>query len=683
MPLLLFAAYGAYQAAASESARLEEMARAEARDIALLVERDLAEIKAMLNTLSLSSSLQTDDLDNFYHRAQELLAMPGFNVVLRTPDGRQLLNTRMRPGDFLPERPNLLPADVKAVETRLSQVSDLFVGPLSQTPMYVVEQPIIRYDKVQYLLCISVPVQHLGKVLAMRPGIEGSWITLIDGNGAILARTLAPETSVATPVRPQALDAIARANPDSSTVMTSRDGIRNFAAFHKVSGTAWTAAVAIPMTALKAPLVRNMTWTAIMAGIAVVCSAALALTYRAYLQRQTARLSTAALALGRGDPVQWTQYRIRELDDVGAALMAAERQLQRRQDERDKLLQALGQSPVILRDIHGRIVFWGEGAEGLYGYNRPEALGRQTHELLATEFPAPIDSINAQLTERGRWEGVLFHRSKAGQRLMVKSSWALWRDPFTHQPLMVVETNSDLSAQAAQAAAEEADRAKTAFLGAISHDLRQPFQAVRLFQQVLEGQAEGPLATVVERMGRALTSAEEMLAAMSQLSVLDTGALETVATTFSIGNVLCEIAEDCAATAASAKLKLGCVPTAAYIHTDRVLFKRMVRNLVMNAIRYTRSGGVLIGCRHRGDKLLVQVVDSGIGIPPAELPQIFDAFFQVGDAPQNGTRGLGLGLAIVSRLSQMLRLPVSVASVRDKGSVFSITVEPTETSQSA
>lgn len=676
LPLLLFAAYGAYTAATNESAHLEDIARAEARDIALLVGRDLAETKATLNALSMSSALEADDLKAFYQRAHELLAIPGLNVVLRTPDGRQILNTRMRPGERLPESPNLLPIDIKAAQTRLPQVSDLFIGTLTQAPMYVVEQPIIRRDTVKYLLGISAPVQHLGQVLEGRPSIPGGWVTLIDGTGTILARTLSPETSVATPVQPQVTEAIARANPDSTTFMTSRDGIRIFAAFHRVGGTSWTAAVAVPEASLKAPLMRNMGWTAAIAGIAMTCSGALALAYRAYLQRQAARLSTAALALGKGDPVQWTQCRIRELDDVGGALQAAERELHRRLDERDKLLRALGQSPVILRDTEDRIAFWGKGAEELYGYSPAEALGQRSQDLLATEFPSALDHINVQLAELGRWEGVLFHHSKAGQRLMVKSTWALWRDPFTRQPIMVVETNSDMTAQAAKAAAEEADRAKTAFLGAISHDLRQPLQAVRLFQQVLEGQAGAPLATVVERMGRALTSAEEMLAAMSQLSVMETGALETIATTFPVGEVLCEIAEDCAATAASAGLKLRCVPSGVRIHTDRVLFKRMVRNLAMNAIRYTRTGGVLIGCRRQKGKLLVQVVDSGIGIPPAKLPQIFDAFFQVGDAPQNGTRGLGLGLAIVSRLSQTLRLPVGVASIRDKGSVFSITVDP-------
>lgn len=143
---------------------------------------------------------------------------------------------------------------------------------------------------------------------------------------------------------------------------------------------------------------------------------------------------------------------------------------------------------------------------------------------------------------------------------------------------------------------------------------------------------------------------------------------------FNVGELLGEVVEDCAALAASAGLRLRYVASSAVIETDRILFKRMLRNLVVNAIRYTRKGGVLIGCRRQAGGLAVQIVDTGIGIPESQLAHIFEAFYQVGDEPQNGARGLGLGLAIVSRLSCLLRLPVDVASQRDKGSVFTITL---------
>lgn len=426
-----------------------------------------------------------------------------------------------------------------------------------------------------------------------------------------------------------------------------------------------------------APLVRNLRWTALLAAIAVICSCILAVSYRYYLQKHAVQLRLSAAALGTGDAVNWKTCGIRELDDVGTALMGAERELQVRLDKQEKLLRALGKSPVILRSLDGHISFWGEGAEALYGYSPAEALGQRSHELVATEFPCALEDINAESLRQEQWRGVLRQTSQAGEPLIVKSHWALWRDPFTDEPVAVVETSSDMTAQAAQAAAEEASRAKTAFLSAISHDLRQPFQAIRLFQQVLEAQADHRIIPVLERMGKALTSAEEMLSAMSEFSVLETGILETKPSVFSLDAVLREVVEDCTSMASSANLTLRYVATKACVHTDRVLFKRMLRNLVINALRYTKTGGVLIGCRHHRNKLQVQVVDTGIGIPQSKLANIFEAFFQVGDEPQNGTRGLGLGLAIVSRLSHLLHLQVTAASERAKGSVFSIVIDMT------
>jgi signal transduction histidine kinase len=242
-----------------------------------------------------------------------------------------------------------------------------------------------------------------------------------------------------------------------------------------------------------------------------------------------------------------------------------------------------------------------------------------------------------------------------------------------HRSLDRLQTAKE-EAEAARRAADEASAAKSAFLAAVSHDLRQPVQAMRLFHTVMAEQAGPDLAPVVVRMGQALTSGEELLAGIVELSVLETGQVTATSGSFAVGEALAEVIADCAPAAAAANLRLRWVPSSVVLVSDRVLFKRMVRNLVMNAIRYTRRGGIVVGCRHRNGGLMVQVVDSGIGIPLDRQKMIFEAFYQLGNPARDRSKGLGLGLAIVQRLGALLGYPVSVCSQVGKGSVFSIEV---------
>jgi len=228
------------------------------------------------------------------------------------------------------------------------------------------------------------------------------------------------------------------------------------------------------------------------------------------------------------------------------------------------------------------------------------------------------------------------------------------------------------SAEEARIVAERANSAKSTFLAAASHDLRQPFQAMRLFHQVLEQKAPPGLAPIVDNLGHAMTSGEELLNAILDLSVLDSGTVAPKPTAFAIDAMLDEIASECRAVAEAGQLRLRRVRCGATITTDRVLLKRMVRNLVLNSVRYTRQGGILLGCRRRAGGLEIQVVDTGIGIPEEARERIFDDFYQIGNPARDRNQGLGLGLAIVTRLSRLLNLPVTVASAPGKGTSFSI-----------
>lgn len=227
-------------------------------------------------------------------------------------------------------------------------------------------------------------------------------------------------------------------------------------------------------------------------------------------------------------------------------------------------------------------------------------------------------------------------------------------------------------ALAAKAEAEQADAAKSRFLAAASHDLRQPFQAMRLFYEVLLPHVGATGTVAAARLNDAMRAGEDLLGSLLDVSTLDAGTVRIAIEPFAVSDVLSQVAAECEPQAAEKGLRLRWVPCSARVVSDRVLLARMVRNLVVNAIRYTDRGGVVVGCRRRGEDVLVEVWDSGIGIADADLPHLFEDFFQVENPERDRTKGLGLGLAVVARMGRLLGHAVTVRSRKGYGSVFSI-----------
>jgi len=230
--------------------------------------------------------------------------------------------------------------------------------------------------------------------------------------------------------------------------------------------------------------------------------------------------------------------------------------------------------------------------------------------------------------------------------------------------------------------AEAADRAKSLFLSAASHDLRQPIHALGLFLTSLEALTRAPampLATLDElgrRMRASLDALSRLLNSLLDVSRLDANAVVVTPMPVSLDTMFSELDDDLADTAIEKGLRLDVMQSSAWVHTDPVVLRRILDNLVSNAIRYTRRGRVLVGARPRGAFVEIQVWDSGIGIAADQLDAIFGEFYQVSPAspPAGGLRGLGLGLSIVQRSARLLNARLQVRSTLGRGSMFSITV---------
>jgi signal transduction histidine kinase/CheY-like chemotaxis protein len=222
---------------------------------------------------------------------------------------------------------------------------------------------------------------------------------------------------------------------------------------------------------------------------------------------------------------------------------------------------------------------------------------------------------------------------------------------------------------------EIANLAKSRFLAAASHDLRQPLHALNLFVAQLRTEPEPTKkARLITRMEASVSAMNEMFEALLDMSRLDAGVLEPNLTEFPVARLLERIATTFAAAAHEKGLRLKVVSSSVWVRSDFILLERIVLNLVSNAVRYASRGGVLIGCRHRGDRLRIDVWDTGPGIPHDQQRHIFGEFYQLGGPQPDRRAGLGLGLSIVDRLGGVLGNPVELASRPGKGSRFSVSV---------
>ena len=221
--------------------------------------------------------------------------------------------------------------------------------------------------------------------------------------------------------------------------------------------------------------------------------------------------------------------------------------------------------------------------------------------------------------------------------------------------------------------AERANLAKSKFLAAASHDLRQPLQSLILFAGVLKGYVQGPRGEqALKQLEHGLGALKALLDSLLDVSQLDAGIVKPEITDFPISAVLDEIAASYAPIAAAKGLGWQVESCTDGVRSDMTLLGRVLRNLVENAVRYTKSGHIRIICRRIEDRLRIEVEDTGIGIPPEQLDRIFDEFHQVGNQARDRTQGLGLGLAIVRRIADLLGHRIETRSRPGEGSTFSI-----------
>jgi len=338
----------------------------------------------------------------------------------------------------------------------------------------------------------------------------------------------------------------------------------------------------------------------------------------------------------------------------------------------------LAPDPTVIVDGEGTIVFANARIAQTFGYDPSALIGLPVETLMPPRFRDghPRHRLNFSARPKPRPMGAaltLYGLHKNGREFPVEISLSPVATPAG---LLVVGAIRDATVRRdTEDQLVEANRAKSRFLAAASHDLRQPLQTLNLLNRAAARQAAGDskLTTILERQQQALDSMSSLLASVLDISKLDSGAVVPNPTDCSIDALFAQLRSDFEPQALERGLELALEPCGHAGHTDPELLRRLLSNLISNAIRYTQHGEVGVTCTPHESSLRIDVADTGIGIPVTERDRIFEEFYQV-DSGSRRPEGLGLGLSIVRRLAGLLHYSLDLQSTPGRGTVFSVIV---------
>ncbi len=338
---------------------------------------------------------------------------------------------------------------------------------------------------------------------------------------------------------------------------------------------------------------------------------------------------------------------------------------------------------MIIIDGAGVIQFANQQVSVLFGYPHEQIIGQCVERLMPDRFRsrhvAHRKHYTANIRVRPMGAGLdLFGLRADGGEFPIEISLSPIQ---SRAPILIAAAIRDVTERKRvedelKVARETADRAnlgKSRFLATASHDLRQPLQTLALLNGALRRMVSDPeAAEALSQQDQAIGAMSRLLNALLDISKLESGAIKPEPTDFTVAALFQELRVEFAGMAASKGLRLEVEACADQVYSDPSLVEQILRNLVSNAIKYTREGWVQLRCLHEAPLIRLEVLDTGIGIPADQIPYIYDEFYQVG-VPSNSSRdGYGLGLSIVMRLVRLLALKLDVRSEVGRGSSFSL-----------
>lgn len=340
---------------------------------------------------------------------------------------------------------------------------------------------------------------------------------------------------------------------------------------------------------------------------------------------------------------------------------------------------------IITIDSLGVVLTANPASEHIFGYPAGEMIGRNVNMLMPEPYHSHHDGYLQRYMTTGERRIIGTGREVEGQRrdgstfpleLSVGEAQTGGSRVFTGVVRDISERKHiERELRAAKEEAEQARVAQSKFLAVVSHDLRQPVQALTLFTSALATKLAGaPASALLDDIRGSVDALHMLLDAMLDVSSLDAGIIVPHETAFSLSTLFDRLVAEFEPQARQKDVRLSAVTTSAVIRTDPTLLFRILHNFLSNAVRYTNQGRILLGCRRQGRKLRIEVIDTGVGIPASLQEDIYREFFQINNPERDRNQGLGLGLAIVQRLSRLLHCPVALRSQEGHGAAFGVEV---------
>lgn len=341
--------------------------------------------------------------------------------------------------------------------------------------------------------------------------------------------------------------------------------------------------------------------------------------------------------------------------------------------------------PLVIIDDELRVVFPNMAFCRAFAISRDEVIGQSLvtigdHRLEAAGFRDFLDLIQANNTIVEDYE-VEVESPGLGSRVLLLSAQLIGNEPMAPRETLVAiddvteRRRAEMALIAAKWHSDRANLGKSRILAAASHDLRQPLQTLILMRAALAKKIKDKEGLkLIEQLNKTSEVMLSMLDTLLEINQLEAGIVDPEEVEFPINDLLERLRIEFAYHAEARGLRWHVVPCRLGVWSDPRLLEQMLRNLLSNAVKYTERGKILLGCRRRGDKLRIEVWDTGIGIPDEQLRAIFAEFHQPGNPTHNHTLGFGLGLPIVQRLAHVLGHVVEVHSRPGKGSVFAVEV---------
>jgi two-component system CheB/CheR fusion protein len=363
-------------------------------------------------------------------------------------------------------------------------------------------------------------------------------------------------------------------------------------------------------------------------------------------------------------------------------MKAAEREIQAARAYSDSIINTI-REPLVVLDDQLRLVSANRSFYRTFALRPGEAVGKPLGSVIADDFGAAglrafLERVQIEPSHVEDYE-IEVELPVLGQRFLLLNARKLREGPLGERKILLAVddvTERRHAAEALEAAKREAEQAnlgKSRFLAAASHDLRQPLQTLTFLQGILAKRVtDETVLGLVNRLEDTVNAMSGMLDTLLDINQLEAGIVRRENVDFPIDDVLDQMRGEFVHH--DPAVHWCVVSSSLYVRSDPRLLAQMIRNLVSNAIKYTETGKVLLGCRRRGNKLSIEVWDTGVGIPADQLSAIFEEFHQLDNPARERSKGVGLGLAIVERLAALLGHAIDVRSRPGKGSVFAIEV---------